>query len=126
LIAGTEQGDQAASLTVQGELTPFRQIDAISIEELDLLYKIPNSVPVSSKEWWNIDELIEKMWERLDMVRVYGCFSLQYAGIDNHYPADIPSLGAKRQTTVHQLSSGVAGLRLRIFAMPSTRKLQSS
>lgn len=47
------------------------QIDAISIEELDLLYKIPNSVPVSSSEWLNVDELIERMWEALDLVRVY-------------------------------------------------------
>jgi ribosome-interacting GTPase 1 len=29
------------------------------------------SVPISSKEWLNIDELIEKMWETLDLVRVY-------------------------------------------------------
>ncbi|KAF8138595.1 P-loop containing nucleoside triphosphate hydrolase protein [Boletus edulis] len=49
----------------------LNKIDAISIEELDLLYKIPNSVPVSSKEWMNIDELIEKMWEALQLVRVY-------------------------------------------------------
>ncbi|KAF9469086.1 P-loop containing nucleoside triphosphate hydrolase protein [Collybia nuda] len=69
----------------------LNKIDAISIEELDLLYvpskhphikqtsfsfqeyryKIPHSVPVSSKEWLNIDELIEKMWETLDLVRVY-------------------------------------------------------
>ena len=47
------------------------QIDAISIEELDLLYKIPNSVPISSKEWLNVDELIEAMWQALDLVRVY-------------------------------------------------------
>jgi len=49
----------------------LNKIDAISIEELDLLYRIPNSVPVSSKEWWNIDELLEKMWGMLDLVRVY-------------------------------------------------------
>nr|GAT54042.1 predicted protein [Mycena chlorophos] len=49
----------------------LNKIDAISIEELDLLYKIPMSVPISSKEWLNIDELIEKMWESLDLVRVY-------------------------------------------------------
>ncbi|KAH8118584.1 P-loop containing nucleoside triphosphate hydrolase protein [Phellopilus nigrolimitatus] len=51
--------------------TSFSAIDAISIEELDLLYKIPNSVPVSSKDWLNIDELIEVMWQALDLVRVY-------------------------------------------------------
>ncbi|EIW82407.1 developmentally regulated GTP binding protein 1 [Coniophora puteana RWD-64-598 SS2] len=50
---------------------PAIYIDAISIEELDLLYKIPNSVPISSKEWLNVDELIESMWEALDLVRVY-------------------------------------------------------
>ncbi|KAI6034249.1 P-loop containing nucleoside triphosphate hydrolase protein [Pisolithus microcarpus] len=50
---------------------PAIYIDAISIEELDLLYKIPNSVPISSKEWLNVDELIEKMWEALQLVRVY-------------------------------------------------------
>ncbi|THH33658.1 hypothetical protein EUX98_g549 [Antrodiella citrinella] len=49
----------------------LNKIDAISIEELDLLYKIPMSVPVSSREWMNIDELIEKMWETLNLVRVY-------------------------------------------------------
>ncbi|EKM59378.1 uncharacterized protein PHACADRAFT_181379 [Phanerochaete carnosa HHB-10118-sp] len=49
----------------------LNKIDAISIEELDLLYKIPNSVPISSREWLNIDELIEKMWEALNLVRVY-------------------------------------------------------
>ncbi|KAG1833026.1 P-loop containing nucleoside triphosphate hydrolase protein [Suillus variegatus] len=50
---------------------PALYIDAISIEELDLLYKIPHSVPVSSREWLNIDELTEKMWEALELVRVY-------------------------------------------------------
>ncbi|PCH41271.1 nucleoside triphosphate hydrolase protein [Wolfiporia cocos MD-104 SS10] len=49
----------------------LNKIDAISIEELDLLYKIPNSVPISSREWLNIDELLEIMWVRLDLVRVY-------------------------------------------------------
>jgi len=49
----------------------LNKIDAISIEELDLLYKIPHSVPISSREWLNIDELIVMMWETLDLVRVY-------------------------------------------------------
>ncbi|KAF8339096.1 developmentally regulated GTP binding protein 1 [Cantharellus anzutake] len=50
---------------------PALYIDAISIEELDILYRIPDSVPISSKEWWNIDELLDIMWEMLDLVRVY-------------------------------------------------------
>ncbi|KAG8808294.1 hypothetical protein FRC17_004009 [Serendipita sp. 399] len=49
----------------------LNKIDAISIEELDLLYKIPHSVPISSKEWLNIDELLDALWRALDLVRVY-------------------------------------------------------
>ena len=49
----------------------LNKIDAISIEELDLLYRIPNSVPISSEHGWNIDELMEAMWEKLKLVRVY-------------------------------------------------------
>ncbi|KAM0747284.1 P-loop containing nucleoside triphosphate hydrolase protein [Meredithblackwellia eburnea MCA 4105] len=49
----------------------LNKIDSISIEELDLLYKIPNSVPISAREWLNIDELTEVMWEKLDLVRIY-------------------------------------------------------
>ena len=48
----------------------MNKIDAVSIEELDLLYKIPDSVPISSREWLNIDELLETMWNKLDLVRV--------------------------------------------------------
>lgn len=39
----------------------LNKIDSISVEELDLLYKIPNSVPISSKLWLNIDELVDKV-----------------------------------------------------------------
>jgi len=49
----------------------LNKIDAISIEELDLLYRIPNAVPISSEHGWNIDELLELMWEKLNLVRVY-------------------------------------------------------
>jgi hypothetical protein len=49
----------------------LNKIDQISIQELDLLYKIPNSVPISSRMWLNIDELVETMWDRLKLVRVY-------------------------------------------------------
>ncbi|WVQ62065.1 uncharacterized protein L199_000200 [Kwoniella botswanensis] len=49
----------------------LNKIDAISIEELDLLYKIPDSVPISSQMWLNIDELLEVMWDKLNLVRVY-------------------------------------------------------
>lgn len=39
----------------------LNKIDAISIEELDLLYRIPNACPISSEHGWNVDELMEQM-----------------------------------------------------------------
>lgn len=49
----------------------LNKIDAISIEELDLLYRIPHAVPISSEHGWNLDELMEAMWEKLNLKRVY-------------------------------------------------------
>ena len=59
------------SAHTRSSLQVLNKIDAISIEELDLLYKIPTSVPISSREWMNVDELVEKMWDTLDLVRAY-------------------------------------------------------
>lgn len=49
----------------------LNKIDSTSIEELDILYRIPNAVPISSENTWNLDELLEVMWEKLNLVRVY-------------------------------------------------------
>jgi ribosome-interacting GTPase 1 len=49
----------------------LNKIDAISIEELDLLYRIPNACPISSEHGWNVDELMEMMWEKLQLRRIY-------------------------------------------------------
>ena len=49
----------------------LNKIDSISIEELDLLYQIPHAVPISSEHGWNLDELMEAMWEKLNLKRVY-------------------------------------------------------
>ena len=39
----------------------LNKIDAITIEELDLLYRIPSACPISSEHGWNVDELMEVM-----------------------------------------------------------------
>jgi len=49
----------------------LNKIDQISIEELDLVYKIPHCVPISAHHKWNFDDLLEKMWEYLKLVRIY-------------------------------------------------------
>lgn len=49
----------------------LNKIDSITIEELDLLYRIPNACPISSEHGWNVDELLEIMWEKLNLRRIY-------------------------------------------------------
>lgn len=48
----------------------LNKIDQISIEELDIIYKIPHCVPISAHHRWNFDDLLEKMWEYLKLVRM--------------------------------------------------------
>ncbi|EDQ90454.1 uncharacterized protein MONBRDRAFT_31858 [Monosiga brevicollis MX1] len=49
----------------------MNKIDQISIEELDIIYRVPHCVPISAHHKWNFDDLLEKMWEYLALVRVY-------------------------------------------------------
>jgi len=49
----------------------LNKIDQISIEELDIICKIPHCVPISAHHKWNYDSLLEKMWDYLKLVRIY-------------------------------------------------------
>ncbi|TPX36987.1 threonine---tRNA ligase [Synchytrium microbalum] len=49
----------------------LNKIDQISIEELDIVYRIPHAIPISAHHGWNFDDLLEKMWEYLGLVRIY-------------------------------------------------------
>lgn len=49
----------------------LNKIDEITIEELEIICKLPNSVPVCAKLNWNLDELLKKMWKELDLLRIY-------------------------------------------------------
>jgi len=49
----------------------FNKIDAITIEELDILDQMPNYVPISSFHKWNLEELMEEVWHRCNMIRIY-------------------------------------------------------
>lgn len=78
----------------------LNKIDAISIEELDLLYRIPNAVPISSEHGWNIDELMEAMWDKLSLKRVY----TKPKGKQPDYTA--PVVLRKNKCTVEDFVSG--------------------
>uniref|UniRef100_A0A2K5SGD1 OBG-type G domain-containing protein n=1 Tax=Cebus imitator TaxID=2715852 RepID=A0A2K5SGD1_CEBIM len=49
----------------------LNKIDQISIEELDIIYKVPHCVPISDHHCWNFDDLLEKIWDYLKLVRIY-------------------------------------------------------
>jgi uncharacterized protein len=49
----------------------FNKIDSITIEELDILDRLPNYVPISSQHQWNLEELMEEIWNRTTMLRIY-------------------------------------------------------
>jgi len=52
-------------------LYALNKIDEITVEELDILDKIPHYCPVSAHLEWNLDGLLEKMWEYLDLIKIY-------------------------------------------------------
>jgi len=49
----------------------LNKIDAISLEELELLDKIPHYCPLSAGFEWNMDSLLEMIWAYLDLIRIY-------------------------------------------------------
>lgn len=49
----------------------LNKIDAISMEELEILDQIPHFVPISGMAEWNFEELYETIWDYLGFIRIY-------------------------------------------------------
>jgi small GTP-binding protein len=49
----------------------LNKIDAITMEELEIIDKIPHYIPICAQLEWNLDELMERVWEYLDLLRIY-------------------------------------------------------
>ncbi|KAG9510663.1 Developmentally-regulated GTP-binding protein 1 [Fragariocoptes setiger] len=49
----------------------MNKIDQISVQELDIIYKVPHCVPISAHHKWNYDDLLDLTWRYLDLVRIY-------------------------------------------------------
>ncbi|TNJ30239.1 Developmentally regulated GTP-binding protein 1 [Giardia muris] len=47
------------------------KIDSITIEELELFDDMPNWIPISSEHEWNLDDLLDRIWEKLGIIRIY-------------------------------------------------------
>ena len=104
----------------------LNKIDSISIEELDLIYRIPNACPISSEHGWNVDELLEQMWEKLNLRRIY----TKPKGKSPDY--NTPVVLRKSACTVEDFASFlkiepvVQGLTNQPSAIPFTRQFWSN
>jgi ribosome-interacting GTPase 1 len=49
----------------------LNMIDNITIEELDILSNVPHYVPICAAKEWNFDELLDRIWSYLNMLRIY-------------------------------------------------------
>jgi len=52
-------------------LYAYNKIDAITIEEVDKLARLPHSVVISCELQLNLDYLLDQVWKYLNLVRVY-------------------------------------------------------
>ncbi|CCW69006.1 unnamed protein product [Phytomonas sp. Hart1] len=49
----------------------YNKIDSITIEEMDRLSRMPHSVVLSLQWDLNVDEVIDEVWEHLNIIRIY-------------------------------------------------------
>ncbi|KAI5149339.1 hypothetical protein ENBRE01_0844 [Enteropsectra breve] len=49
----------------------LNKIDAITEEELDIIYRVPHAVPMSANLGWNYDIFLKKVWGYLNLIRIY-------------------------------------------------------
>lgn len=92
----------------------LNKIDQLTLEELDVIDKIPHYVPISAHLEWNLDGLLEKMWEYLSLTRMYLTPDLKRIEPATHHCARrtvTRSLEDRFLTTRH-LSSSVVTLAL--------------
>ncbi len=49
----------------------YNKIDVCSVEEVDAIARMPNSIPCSAFQELNMDGLLERMWDMMALVRAY-------------------------------------------------------
>ncbi|DBA05251.1 TPA: hypothetical protein N0F65_007413 [Lagenidium giganteum] len=49
----------------------WNKIDQLTIEELTIIDQIPHNCVISGYHGWNFDELLEKIWDYCNMIRIY-------------------------------------------------------
>jgi len=49
----------------------MNKIDQITIEELDIIAEVQHHVPICAHHEWNLDGLADKIWEYMNLYRIY-------------------------------------------------------
>lgn len=49
----------------------LNKIDQLTIEELDIIDQLPHHVPISAAHDWNLEELLDRIWDYTKMIRIY-------------------------------------------------------
>ena len=49
----------------------INKIDQITLEELNVISKLPHYCPVCAYLEWNLDGLVDMIWEYLELIRIY-------------------------------------------------------
>jgi small GTP-binding protein len=49
----------------------LNKIDQLTIEELDIIDQLPHHVPISAAHGWNLEELLDRIWDYTKMIRIY-------------------------------------------------------
>jgi len=49
----------------------LNKIDQITREELELVDKMENCCPICAQKEWNLDGLLERIWAKLELKRIY-------------------------------------------------------
>src|SRR5690606_1759279 len=52
----------------------LNKIDQLTIEDLDIIAELPHHCPISAHHGWNLDELMEMIWDECNMLRMYVLF----------------------------------------------------
>lgn len=67
----------------------LNKIDQITLEELDVIDRMDNYVPICAYHEWNLDGVLEAIWDKLSLMRC-ASFCARWQGVSSWSPGDWP------------------------------------
>ncbi|KAG5860554.1 developmentally regulated GTP-binding protein [Encephalitozoon hellem] len=77
----------------------YNKIDELSLEDFNKVAEYPNSTPISCQKGWNVDMLLEDVWAKLRLTRVYTKKKGMFPALDD--PVVIREGGTVRDLCAH-------------------------